>query len=960
MLVKKFLIIYPFATALILAAPPTPVPTATPQIKHWAFQPVTTPQIPEVSDPSWIKTPIDAFILAKLDAAGLQPAAPADPRTLLRRLSYNLTGLPPTFEQTQSTKDPQTAIDSLLTSPHFGERWARQWLDIARYSDTKGYAYSPEEFTFVHAWLYRDWVVGALNDDLPFDQFLIRQLAADRLLERDECEQSDLAAMGFLTLGRRFIGVEQDIIDDRIDTVTRGMLGLTVSCSRCHDHKYDPIPTADYYALYAIFDSSHDKMIALKESDDSMLKERREQLATEFEKHATSVEKRHLERVGEYLAATLDMSIVPAPDFAELFTKDDLNPAQIRRWNEYLSLSDKKNHPIFAPWVALTKIPPSEFSDKATAALKSLRDIDPVITMALSKPPLRDKQDLAIRYAKIFKENAQHPVIARIISGPGSPLAIPRDRHLHDIEWLFADDERNSLKTKLAEIERRIYQLGNEAPHTVAMADQPVPQNTRILLRGNYATPGEEVTRRALDILGGAEFTGGSGRLELAQLIATKDNPLTARLIVNRLWQHHFGTGLVNTPSDFGLRAETPSHPKLLDFLASELVENNWSLKSIHRLITQSAVYQQASTSTASTIDPENRLLSFFPRRPIDFESMRDSLLVASGELDRSIGGQPGALFGTSATLRRSLYGRIDRQFLPNTLRAFDFANPELHSPQRHLTNVPQQALFFMNSPFVEARAIAFAKRIAMGSTDERITRSFQIAFQRNPTENELRSSREFITKAMTTDSAEKAESQSIKPSPWHYGYGQFNEQSGKLDSFTPLPHFTGEAWGGSENWPDAQLGWLRLTATGGHAGNGLHHAAVRRWVSPIDGKIRIRGSIQNDDDCGDGVRAIITSPRHGTLKNSIVKFGEISESKLDAIKISKGDVIDFVVDCGPDGNFYCDQFVWAPTVQSTDGKTWHAKQQFGGKITKPKHQLDAWERFAHSLLLTNTFMFID
>ncbi|MFL3667081.1 MAG: DUF1553 domain-containing protein, partial [Verrucomicrobiota bacterium] len=442
-----------------------------------------------------------------------------------------------------------------------------------------------------------------------------------------------------------------------------------------------------------------------------------------------------------------------------------------------------------------------------------------------------------------------------------------------------------------------------------------------------------------------------------------KDNPLTARLIVNRLWQNYFGTGLVNTPSDFGIRAETPSHPKLLDFLAAELVKNKWSLKSIHRLITRSAVYQQASvspTSTASTIDPENRLLSFFPRRPIDFESMRDSLLVASGELDRSMGGKPGALLGASATPRRSLYGRIDRQFLPNTLRAFDFANPELHSPQRHLTNVPQQALFFMNSPFVETRAIAFAKRIAMGSTDERITKSFQIAFQRNPTENELRSSRDFITKAMTTDNTEKAESQSAKLSPWHYGYGHFNEQSGKLDSFTPLPHFTGEAWGGGEKWPDAQLGWVRLTATGGHTGNGLHHAAVRRWVSPIDGKIRIRGSVQNDDDCGDGVRAIITSSRHGALKKSIVKFGETSEAKLDAIEISKGDAIDFVVDCGLDGNFFCDQFVWAPTVQSTDGKTWHAKQQFGGKITKPKHQLDAWERFAHSLLLTNTFMFID
>ena len=959
--VKRILIFCSLALALPLAS--TSAPTEPPsQSEHWAFAPVAKPKVPKVRGRDWVKTPIDAFILAKLEAATLQPAATADRRTLLRRLSYNLTGLPPSFEQIQSA-DPQAAIETLLASPHFGERWARHWLDVARYSDTKGYAYSPEEFSFVHAWLYRDWVVRAFNDDLPFDQFLIRQLAADRLLESGECSQADLAAMGFLTLGRRFIGVEQDIIDDRIDTVTRGMLGLTVSCSRCHDHKYDPIPTADYYALYGIFDSSHEKMIALQENDDAVLKERRAKLAAEFEKHAAAVEKRHLERAGEYLAATLDMSKVPGPDFAELFTKQDLNPEQIRRWHEYLSLADKADHPVFSPWVALAKLPAKEFSTRAGDVLEKLDRADPMVIASLSSPVLQDMQDLATRYGRILQEKADHPPIAQVVSGQGSPIAIPRGRHIHDIEWLFADDERNSLKKMLADLERRIFELGDTAPHALAMADNTVPKNTRILLRGSYATPGEEVPRRAPSILGGTTFKDGSGRMELARTIAHKDNPLTARVIVNRLWQHHFGTGLVDTPSDFGLRAQTPSHPQLLDFLAAQLIENNWSLKSIHRLITQSAVYQQASTpptAAAETIDPENRLLSHFPRRPLDFESMRDSLLAASGELDTTSGGKPGAMLGASATRRRSLYGRIDRQFLPNTLRAFDFSNPELHTPQRYLTNVPQQALFFMNSPFVEARAIAFAKRVGNGSTEERITKAFQIAFQRNPTARELESSQEFIQHASEVDRPEEAATEEREPSPWRYGFGQFDEGGGKLNNFTPLPHFTGEAWGGGEKWPDAKLGYVRLTATGGHTGNDLQHAAVRRWISPIDGLVDISGSIKNDDDCGDGVRAIVISQCHGILKNSIVKFSNTEETDLDGIEVSKGDVIDFVVDSGPAGNFYCDQFVWAPTVQSPGGKKWDANQQFGGKLTEPARQLDAWERFAHSLLLTNSFMFID
>ena len=939
---------------------------------HWAFQPLMEPEVPAVRNTAWARTPIDSFILAALESRGLHPAAPADKRIFLRRLHINLTGLSPSFKEVEAYNAPaggdsQSNINRLLASPRFGERWARHWLDIARYSDTKGYAYSPEEFNFVHGWLYRDWVVSAFNADLPFDKFLMRQLAADQLLELGECDLSDLAAMGFLTLGRRFIGVEQDIIDDRIDVVTRGMLGLTASCARCHDHKYDPIPTSDYYALYGIFDSSCEKLVALRESGDAELAKRRSRLNAEFEKHAKQTEQRFLERAGDYLVASLDISKVPGPDFAEILGKDELNPEQIRRWHEYLSQADKSDHPVFAPWKVLTKIKPPDFAGgKATKLLREIKNVDPVVMDALSTPPLASLEDLAQRYGQLLNQHAENPAISGVLHGPGSPVALPR-RHVHDVEWLLDDDARKSLKKMLADVERRIIELGESAPHAVVMEDLPVAQNARVLVRGDYSTQGDEVPRGAPKILGGKPFTKGSGRLELARVIADKNNPLTARVAVNRIWQHHFGTGLVSTPSDFGLRSEVPSHPRLLDYLAHHLIKNNWSLKSIHRLIVSSAVYMQASSPTprARQMDPENRMLSYYPRRRLDFEAMRDALLAASGELDLSIGGKPGALFGNSPTPRRSLYGRIDRKFLPSTLRDFDFANPELHNPQRHQTNVPQQALFFMNSPFVEARAVAFASRIntefSGDTNDEKIHRFFQVAYQRNPTADELAISRQFIAKALKAELAlESGQPAADDKSPWRYGYGKFEEQSGSLEKFTPLPHFNGQAWAGGKDWPDTRLGWVRLTATGGHAGNTLQHAAVRRWISPVNGRINITGSISTVEDCGDGVRALVISSRRGLLGNAHARFGEPAQTVYRDIEVTRGEMIDFLVDCGPGNNYSCDGFLWAPVIRHTEKGEWNAHTQFAGKLTNPAKQLNAWQRFAHSVLLTNTFLFID
>ncbi|MEM7383409.1 MAG: DUF1549 and DUF1553 domain-containing protein [Verrucomicrobiota bacterium] len=724
---------------------------------HWAFQPLSPASPPGTHDP-WIRNPVDAFILDGLRQKGLEPATTADPQDFNRRAHVVLTGLPPE-SRSDFPDDPNGdshLIDRLLASPAFGVRWARTWLDVARYSDTKGYAYAVEHADFYHAWRYRDWVVDALNEDLPYDTFIQRQIAADRLLAQGECETRDLAAMGFLTIGRRFLGVEQDIVDDRIDVLTRGVLGLTAACARCHDHKFDPIPASDYYALYGIFKSSREHLIPLDQpSEDPELLKRWKDFDATFEKEASAVEKTFLQRVDEYLIATLDLSTVPPPAFSEIVVPDAIIPAQIRRWHEYLSLSSRKTDPVFAPWIRLKAVDNSAYEE----VLNNLSDrANPLVLERLRTASPTTMVDVAGIYANLFRQAAAEEsgtawdAIRATMNSPDSPFRVPR-RHPHDVEWLFHNAGQTAIKKAFAQVESQLVALGENAAYTVALEDRPVPQNMRVLLRGDYLNPGPEAARGNLSLFRNAPpVSKGSGRLELARNLTNPDNPLTARVIVNRLWHHYFGTGLVPTTSDFGLRATPPSHPELLDYLASQLIENDWSLKAIHRLIATSATFRQKAGAPPST-DPENRLLSCYPRRRLDFEAMRDALLQVSGELDRQIGGFPGELLGKNATPRRSLYGRIDRKFLPGELQVFDFANPELHSPRRYETNVPQQALFFLNSPFTMDRARVLARRVDQSNSEAAIERLFVSAFQRRPHPGERQNSLSFVNQPADPES---------------------------------------------------------------------------------------------------------------------------------------------------------------------------------------------------------------
>jgi len=926
---------------------------------HWAFQPVAKPTIPS----SQAANPIDAFVLDRLKTASLTPSPEADRRTLIRRLYYTLTGLPPTFDQVSKfagNADPKAygrLVDTLLNSPHYGEHWGRHWLDVARYSDTKGYVYAREERFWTHAWAYRDWVVNALNEDLPYNRFLLLQLAADQIEDR---KAGDESAMGFLTLGRRFLGVKREIIDDRIDVVTRGTMGLTVSCARCHDHKYDPIPTADYYSLFGVFDSSAEKKVSLGdpmvggEAFQKELKKRRDKLAETFAKHRKTASDRVRKRVADYLFAQTELEKYPANGFDQIFSPTDLLPAFVHGWRDYLRRAKEQEDPAFVHWHAYIRVAADEYG-KATQKLARRKDLHPLVAQAFTTPP-ESFQEVADRYAQLFEDEAFN----HVLHGSESPCEVPDIPIVHS-EIFFTSGEVTQLYKLQGEIDRWIVRSKVEAPQALMMVDLPRAVNTRVYLRGNPLTLGEKVPRQFLGLLGGKKrkpFSHGSGRLELAKAIVDPKNPLTARVMVNRVWMHHFGQGLVKTPSDFGLRAETPSHPALLDWLTTRFIKDGWSLKKLHRRILTSTTFRQSSggdrkaDQRAIRKDPENRLLWRMNQKRLSFEELRDSMLATSKDLNHKLGGKPADLFKQPYPDRRTLYGLMDRQFFPSTLRMFDVATPDLHMPKRPETTVPQQALFFMNDPLVIDRTRAIAK--AAGSNlkpRQRVRSLFQQVVQREPTKQEIAESLALIGMTRSVKQPEKP----ATAEDWQYGYGELDEVAKQIKDFEKLPHFTGEAWQGGERWPDSKLGWVRLHATGGHPGNNRKVAAIRRWTAPRDMTVRIETKLEHEAKPGDGIRAFVVSGSAGILQSTTIHQKSV-ELNVNALKVAKGDTVDFIVDI--DKILNSDQYLWWSTIrESGDGLVWNSEQDFPQNESK---LLNGWEQLAQALLCSNEFMFVD
>jgi hypothetical protein len=873
------------------AAPSGPAINFAAARTFWSFKPPADVPLP---DAPGARSPVDAFLLHALQAAGLRFAPEADRRSLLRRLSYDLTGLPPSAEEIEAFHaDPAAdaydrAVERLLASPRYGERWGRHWLDVARYADTKEWVVD-EERRLPYPWTYRDWVVRAFNEDLPYGDFLVKQLAADRLPPGDP---RDLAALGFLTVGRSFLNRQPDIIDDRIDVLGRGLLGLSLGCARCHDHKYDPVSIKDYYALYGIFASSsvpkeYPLLATPKETPEyaAFKKERdtREKAISDYR------EKRRSE-----LSATFR---TPERIADGLLADATLHATLLKRW---------------AAWL----------------------QSPPPLAAGLLAAPVADR-DSALHLARLL---LQDPAFEALLSTPEFPSNIPST----DLQGFLNGDDNAKLKKLRRSLEEMAFHAGAPA-RAMALEESANPHKPRVFIRGNPANPGEEVPRRFLEIFSepGASYAGG-GRLELARAIASPDHPLTARVWVNRVWAHHFGAGLVRTPSDFGLRGDKPTHPELLDWLARWFVrEARGSTKELHRLLVRSAAYRQSvrDDAAARAKDPQNLLLWRANRRRLDLESMRDSVLSASGALDLAMGGPSVELDKP----RRTLYGWIDRLNLANVHKVFDFPVPDMHAPQRHQTSVPQQGLWFLNAPFLLDQAKLLAARAAEGEPGARVRTLYRLLYGRDPNAAEVDRAVRFTS----TASASPVE----KPLPaWQYGWG-----TGGAD-FHPLAHFTGQGWQGGPKLPDPAVGWCLLSAQGGHAGNDAAHAVVRRWTAPEAGVVSISGSLVHDAKGGDGVRGRIVTGRGGERASWVAEHSS-AETLLKGLAVEAGETIDFVVDCRGDVN--SDSFRWAPVV-AMGGREWPAESGFAGPQPPPPAPLSAWEKLAHVLLCSNEFLFLD
>jgi Protein of unknown function (DUF1553)/Protein of unknown function (DUF1549)/Planctomycete cytochrome C len=970
----------------------------------WSLQPITSPIPPGVKDRSWVKSPIDQFVLAKLEANGLSPSPALDRRTLLRRMTFDLTGLPATyaevqaFERDQSPEAIEHVVDRLLASPLYGERWGRHWLDVARYSDTKGYVFT-EERRYPFSYTYRDYVIEAFNEDLPFNRFILEQLAADQLnLGKD---QSALAAMGFLTVGRRFSNNGNDIIDDRIDVVSRGLLGLTVTCARCHDHKFDPIPTDDYYSLHGVFESSFEPaelpLLGNRPESAAYRKFEAEMRTLEGARDKFKAAKR-IEIQDQFRLKTPAYLAAAWRDRAKETTSQrkapgsELRPLLIRRWVLYLKRMTESPDAVFVAWREFSKLPERDFANQARGVVSRLMAmpngsaakadknavrINAAVQYAFAHNPPKSMRDVVSQYGTLLAAAEKRwKGLAKQSHAGKHPSALPEPAWEELRQTLYREDGPGvvavedvkrlldrAAKKELVRLDNKIETLRANSPAApprgMVMNDSPAPVEPVVYIRGNPGRPGKRVSRhflQAVGDLGGTRFKKGSGRLELAQDIASPQNPLTARVIVNRVWMHHFGAGIVRTASDFGIRGTPPSHPELLDYLASRFMQEGWSLKRLHRQILLSAVYQQASVlrPDQQEKDPENKFVWRMNPSRLEFEPMRDSWLAISGNLDCRLGGRGFDIQDEAERSRRAVYAFIDRQDLPQLFRTFDFASPDVSTPQRPQTTIPQQALFAMNSSFLVTQARALAREESGKNPADRVRNMYHRVYARDPSKVELETALEFVGSPVGSDADDVA-------GAWRYGYGAINVSAKRVDEFYPFKHFTDQRWGGKV-LPDPALGWAHLSATGGHPGVDARHCAIRRWVSPIAGPIDVQGRLVHMADQGDGVRGWIISSRQGAIKEWTVKHGG-HDTVVESLMVEPGEKLDFVVDCLKTSDF--DSFSWAPIIRTKQVagsatsvvQLWHATNDFSGP---PPARLNPWEQLAQALLVSNEFVFVD
>ena len=887
--------------------------------KHWAYQSIKKPKPPVVKQADWPVNAIDHFTMAKMEQLGLQPVKAASKQELIRRATFDLIGLPPTpseisnFLNDESPEAYEKVINRLLESVHYGERWGRYWLDVARYSEDQAHTFSVKRNT--NGFRYRDWVISAFNTDLPYNQFVQMQIAGDLIGPSSNGSYDHLVSLGFFGLGAQYYKnsdaakAAADELDDRIDTLTRGFLGLTVSCARCHDHKFDPIPTQDYYSLAGIFQSSKLHNAPLCSPDDIRRYndgQQRIKLADTEVKRFIAEEKskaaeskvgqtaKYIETVWRYQTAMVNGQ---KPNTEKLANSAALNEFLLKRWIKFLDVKQKGKVDALEPWFSLKPIaanekgsfdisgpvPPevskiaTDFRDYLQGLLDirngvaapnviksdngknhkpgSPRFVSPIVNKA--RPTTRIEADISgakrlylvvsdagngkscdhadwlaptlvgkkgelkltkikwksldgfgggkigqnytgqplkvggkkykdgigvhapcliiydlpegyqqftamggldnsgsdqdgcgdqasVQFSVYTEQPLNNPInagkdIISVVLGKDGPFAVSDN----DIENFLSGEKLEQLSQLRTELEASKQNAPSMYPIAHSYTESKA-SDMQVFVRGNPARKREIAPRRFLRILAGENrehFNKGSGRRELAEAIIQPDNPLTARVFVNRIWQHHFGRGIVATPSNFGKQGDPPTHPALLDHLAARFIESNWSTKSIHREIMLSATYQLGSAehTANSNIDADNRFVWRMNRRRLDVEAWRDALLDVSGRLDRSIGG-PLTNLSDSKNVRRTVYAKISRHELDHLLRLFDFPDANITSSKRSETTVPQQQLFVLNSPFMVEQAKAFAARLHREEPDDDVARiqlAFRLAYGRPPQDAE-------------------------------------------------------------------------------------------------------------------------------------------------------------------------------------------------------------------------------
>ena len=743
--------------------------------KFWAFRPPRRHAPPAVKDAAWPRTDIDRFVLAELEKRGLKPVAPAAKQDWIRRATFDLTGLPPTpeqveaFEKDTTPEADKTVVDRLLASPHYGERWGRYWLDLARYTDDLGGTVGP--VAAPNAWRYRDWVVKAFNADMPYDRFVRLQLAGDLIPDPATDYSERLGGLGYQGLGQRFSGnavgmvkkKAADELDDRVDTVTRSLLGLTVSCARCHDHKFDPIPQADYYSLAAAYNGAtlstevvldSPQNVAAAEQWRKDVADRKARIDKLTQAEARRIGREELARVDAYLLAAFRLRVLAerkAEADPEAVARDDrLRPVFLARWVKLLAAG--KPLPLLPDW-----------QTAATAALKVAgKDgaIEPTKELLGETAKVKERVAAALREFDAGKKlSAESDTLLKVfLTNDGSYFRLTT----LEVVPLLAPPLRKEYDGLAAELAKLNQTPPPPQPKGSAVTGGGQPM--RVHVRGNAEVLGDPAPPGFPRVLTktGAPRPDTFTRLDLANAIASRDNPLTARVWVNRVWMYHFGRGLVGTPGNFGALGEKPTHPELLDTLAVRFVENGWSTKWLHREIVLSAAYRLGGAADPANAakDADNRYLWRASPRRLDFEAWRDAMLAVAGRLDPQVGGPPFLdLAGQKqlqpedpANRRRTLYGFISR-FKPNpTLTLFDFPEPNVTSDGRTVTTIPQQQLFALNSPFVVAAAKAFAARVEKAGADDgaRLRLAWRLAYGRPPTDRESTLARDFLRAAAT------------------------------------------------------------------------------------------------------------------------------------------------------------------------------------------------------------------